>query len=616
MSGKVAELQMVLGEDSRENLAVSISNMYDEYNQLRTSWVAEKTELRNYIFATDTTKTTNAQLPWKNKTTLPKLCQIRDNLHANYMSALFPNDNWMRWEGYNESDATAQKKQAIEAYLSNKTREGGFRETVSQLLYDYIDYGNAFADVVYVNESVTDETGETIQGYVGPKVVRISPLDIIFNPTASSFDESPKITRYVKTIGEILSDLDDMPELDYDKNVLDEIINIRKNLSTYEAADINKAAGYRVDGFGDLATYYQSNYVELLEFEGSIYDFDSNTLLKNQIITIIDRRKVLRKKQNPSWMGKSYKTHVGWRTRPDNLYGMGPLDNLVGMQYRIDHLENLKADVFDLIAHPPLKIKGDVEEFEWEPNAEIFLGDDGDVEMLKPDTTALNADMQIEQLQQKMEELAGAPKQAMGIRTPGEKTAFEVQTLDNASSRIFQEKINHFEIMLLEPVLNRMLELSKRRLDATDVARVIDDDLGVEDFLNITKEDITARGNIRPIGSRHFAARAQLIQNLQSLLGGALGQAVAPHTSGKALSELLEELLQLERFKLFKFGIGVTEQQEVQRLAQAGAENVGTEGQVSLEEGAPNPAGQPSQEELMAMMAQAQGGGGQPPAVG
>jgi hypothetical protein len=41
---------------------------------------------------------------------------------------------------------------------------------------------------------------------------------------------------------------------------------------------------------------------------------------------------------------------------------MGPLDNLVGMQYRIDHLENLKADVFDLIAFPPLKIKGYVED--------------------------------------------------------------------------------------------------------------------------------------------------------------------------------------------------------------------------------------------------------------
>ena len=121
---------------------------------------------------------------------------------------------------------------------------------------------------------------------------------------------------------------------------------------------------------------------------------------------------------------------------------MGPLDNLVGMQYRLDHLENLKADVFDLIAHHVLKIKGHVEDFDYGPGETIYVGDEGDVEFMRPDVTALNADMQIDRLEAKMEDMVGAPKQAMGIRTPGEKTKFEVQTLDNASSRIFQSKIN------------------------------------------------------------------------------------------------------------------------------------------------------------------------------
>jgi hypothetical protein len=71
--------------------------------------------------------------------------------------------------------------------------------------------------------------------------------------------------------------------------------------------------------------------------------------------------------ENPSWLGKCPIFHAGWRERPDNLYAMGPLDNLVGMQYRIDHLENLKADVFDQIAYPILKIRGDVEDFDFEP---------------------------------------------------------------------------------------------------------------------------------------------------------------------------------------------------------------------------------------------------------
>ena len=94
---------------------------------------------------------------------------------------------------------------------------------------------------------------------------------------------------------------------------------------------------------------------------------------------------------------------------------MGPLDNLVGLQYRIDHLENLKADVFDQIAYPILKIKGgDVEDFVFEPGARIYLGDEGDVGYMSPDTTALQADLQIQNLADTMEEMAGAPRQGYG----------------------------------------------------------------------------------------------------------------------------------------------------------------------------------------------------------
>ena len=125
---------------------------------------------------------------------------------------------------------------------------------------------------------------------------------------------------------------------------------------------------------------------------------------------------------------------------------MGPLDNLVGMQYRIDHLENLKADAFDQIAVPLIKIKGLVEDFEFQPGERIYTGEDGDVEFLRPESSILQANLEIQELEAEMEIMAGAPREAMGIRTPGEKTAFEVQRLDAAASRTFQHKINAFEM--------------------------------------------------------------------------------------------------------------------------------------------------------------------------
>jgi hypothetical protein len=65
-----------------QKLAAFVTNKYVTWRGDRRVWEKDMKELRNYIFQTDTTQTTNSKLPWKNKTTVPKLCQLRDNLHA------------------------------------------------------------------------------------------------------------------------------------------------------------------------------------------------------------------------------------------------------------------------------------------------------------------------------------------------------------------------------------------------------------------------------------------------------------------------------------------------------------------------------------------------------
>ena len=257
------------------------------------------------------------------------------------------------------------------------------------------------------------------------------------------------------------------------------------------------------------------------------------------------------------------------------------LDNLVGMQYRIDHIENSKADAYDLAIQPPLKIKGDVPEFRWGPGEEILLGEDGDVqEMAKNAQWVVQANSEIQMIEQKMEEFAGAPKQAMGIRTPGEKTAYEVSQLQNAAGRIFQEKADNFEVSLEEPALNAMLECARRNM-SDDVVKVLDDDLAVEQFMGITKEDITATGILRPVGARHFAATAQLVQNLTQLSASSIGQLITPHLSTIKLAELIEDTLGLSRYDLVTPNIGIEEQIEQRRLVQDGQEQLQVEQQVA-----------------------------------
>ena len=570
MAGRTLDFEEFIG--TPDSLAKAIVSRYRDYDRYKNTWTEEKKELRNYIFATDTTKTTNSSLPWKNSTTIPKLTQIRDNLHANYMAALFPNDDWMLWEGDDEDSEAEAKRKVITAYMKNKLRQSNFINDVSRLVYDFIDYGNVFATTEYINEVRQDEeTGEIYPGYVGPKISRVSPYDIVINPTAESFELTPKIIRSIKSLGEVAADIQDHPEHGYLEKIFEKITNIRKSVAGLTSNDIHKTDGYQIDGFGSILNYYQSGYVELIELHGDIFDVEKNLLLKNHIITVVDRTHVIRKIPNPSWRGNSIR-HAGWRLRPDNLMAMGPLDNLVGMQYRIDHLENLKADVFDLIAHPVIKVKGFVEDFNYGPGEKIYVGEDGDVDFMRPDTMALNADMQIQLLENKMEEMAGAPRQAMGIRTPGEKTAFEVQTLDNAASRVFQNKVTYFERNFLEPLLNDMLELARRNMDVSDIVRVVDDEYGVALFETITPEDLAARGKIRPMGARHFASRANQFQNVLNLLNSAVGQdpAVNVHLSGIQIAKVVEGLLDIEKFQLVQPNIRIAEQMEPQQLLNAG----------------------------------------------
>jgi hypothetical protein len=578
MAGETLDIENIV---EPEVLAVEIANRWREWDTLRNTKIQEWKELRNYLYATDTKTTGNAMLPWSNTTTTPKLTQLMDNLHANYFASLFPQQKWMRFEASSIDSNVKAKRDTIQAYMENKVRQSDFVNTASDLIYDYIQYGNCFATVQWEDRYKIKEDGDYISQYVGPKVVRISPYDICFNPAASDFLKAPKIIKSIKTLGEIKRMIKDDPAKENMQAILDKMLHARAAVRGSDAT-FNKSEGYVADGFSSIQHYYESDYVEILTFYGDIFDYQNDELQVDRIITVVDRAYILTNEENPSWLGHAPVFHAGWRPRPDNLYAMGPLDNLVGMQYRIDHLENLKADVFDQIAYPVMKIRGDVEDFDFEPGTRIYLGEEGDVGYLVPDATALNADLQIQTLENKMEEMAGAPRQAMGIRTPGEKTAFEVQSLQNAASRIFEHKTAHFERVFLEPILNSMLETARRYMNFSDTIKVIDDATGVAFFRDITKDDIIASGKIVPVGARHFAERARRVQNLTQLFQiKAADPTVSAHLSGKEFAKIISE--ELGEASLFGENISVAEQLETQTQMQ-NAEVVNQENLMTQEE--------------------------------
>jgi hypothetical protein len=411
-------------------------------------------------------------------------------------------------------------------------------------------------------------------------------LDITFNPIARSFRDSPKIIRAIFTLGELkkfVSQLASVGDNMVDsKQVFEYLKSYRAQIMNSSGAgawDLHEKDTYlRVDGFTSFRHYIDSDCVELMFCYGDIYDKEADVLYENHIAVVADRHKLISLRPHPSFFGQAPLFHAGWRPRQDNLWAMGPLDNLVGMQYRIDHLENLKADAFDLLVFPPIKIKGYVGDFLWQPMEKIYIGDDGDVEPMPPDVRVLQTNIEIDQLSQKMEEMAGAPKEAMGFRNPGEKTMYEVQRLENAYSRIFKSKVSQFEEYILEPLLNAMLELAKRKVTATSIP-MFDDERKFTTFLDLDANSITGNGRIRPVAARHFAEKAEVVQNLTQFFTSPLGQdpAVLQHISSIRLATMIEELLQLEDYRMVQPFIRLSEQADSQSLANSHTERLAME---------------------------------------
>ena len=172
-----------------------------------------------------------------------------------------------------------------------------------------------------------------------------------------------------------------------------------------------------------------------------------------------------------------------------------------------------------------------------------------------------------------MEELAGAPRTAMGIRTPGEKTAFEVGALQNAAGRIFQHKAEKFEREFLQPLLNAMLEAARRNMDVSDTIRVIDEPTQLAIFEQITRADIKGNGKLRPVGASHFAERAQRVQNITQMLQLKADPTIGAHLSGKKVAEIIAT--ELGESSLFGDNIAIQEQLGTQKAVQdAEAQNV------------------------------------------
>jgi hypothetical protein len=522
-------------------IATMITDRYSQFQMYRTTNRDKWTELESYLYATDTTSLDGGSAH-DHTTHIPILASLKEELEAIVYSAVMPHEEFLGWRPYDrEANSIAVRRKVLE-YVRNRHVLNDFERTLRKLIQDLVMYGICFSKVCYVDERVNGV------GYVGPKPVRISPYDIVFDPTRTDFKSTPKILRQLLSVGEFIDMAQSIPH-EIDQSVVERVIDRRGSYTSLSKTELNKAKQYTPDGFTNMEAYYMSSMVEVLWFYGDVFDSDTKQYRKNRCAVVVDRVDLLVEYEEPN--PRIFKG--SWAEKPDNLWSQGPLDKVVGLNYQINHRENSKSDALDRYIHPDKVFMGDVEEVYNESTGQtIYLAPEGGgVRDLVPDTTVLTADLHQDRLMQHARTAAGLPPQLMGFRTPGEKTLGEVQNLDDAALRKFLHKAEQLELDLLEPMVKAEIDIGRENFHSV-IEAISTDEEGMPILLSITKADLSANGKLVPMGARRFKRQNQQMTMLNLLANSNLGNLTAAHLKTFNLAQAVEELGGFAQFELYE----------------------------------------------------------------
>tara|TARA_R100000541_G_scaffold58548_1_gene69946 strand:- start:2524 stop:4278 length:1755 start_codon:yes stop_codon:yes gene_type:complete len=551
---------ITLNYTDKGSLAGSLAGKWHEWNSARTQAMELWSEIDSYLHATDTSMLEGGD-SFDHKTHLPVLSELHEDLLAIVYSTMFPHDDWLGWKGFDINAITKAVRSKVLSYVKQCHSLNGFSQEMRKAVDDLVRYGNCFTQVHYQNQTLDTEEGVS-EGYIGPVVKRLSPFDIVFNPVASSFAKTPKLIRSLVTLGELVEFVDSIS--DEDLEVSDEQLKrllTRRTGSGNDYTERYKEKQFIPQGFGSIQEYYTSGYIELLWFYGDIFDDTTGDFHKKRCIVVADRDTVLldREESRPAIFKGS------WTARPDNLWSQGPLDKVVGINYMINHRENGKNDAIDKFIYPDRAYVGDVEEIydEVTGHTKYIMPEGGSVSDIRPDSTVLTFDNQIMMHRELARTSARLPQQLAGFRTAGEKTATEVQSLNDGAFRGFINKVAQVEEDLVEPMIQAEIRIAKDNF-ASIIKVLEEDEDGIMLTTSITEEDLSANGKLVPHGSRRFSRQLQQLSGLNQLANSNLIQVLGPHINTYQLSKTFEELNGFDKFGFVNKFASVDEQLEMQ----------------------------------------------------
>jgi hypothetical protein len=169
-----------------------------------------------------------------------------------------------------------------------------------------------------------------------------------------------------------------------------------------------------------------------------------------RLITVADRKVVLRDVPNPLWNGRM--PFIVCAAMPDGFQvaGISVVEALAQLQSMLWTLQNQRIDVLRLLANNITLIRADVDDldgFEWAPNAQWIVEDPAQVEQLRIDPTAAQITLQAESLLKgDLQNIMGGLPYNSGVNSDPiqQDTATGMSIITTIAQRIIQSRKQHY----------------------------------------------------------------------------------------------------------------------------------------------------------------------------
>ena len=349
-----------------QKLASKIVPIFDKYDENRQRQLLNIRELKNEIYLNKNFHNSN----WKNDISLPDIYELAQTLKSHLIENLYSNPESM-FDVVGINPQAQSLANSHKAMLVNMFDRMNLKNEMEKLVDSIVEAGEATLFIgwntkykkkrrpqtleeQFLNPTCDGFVVEDVVAYDGPSVKCIDPADFVFDiSNMQNFGSCAKIYRTYLNVNEIIDNKSNnmlSPEI---INELEQISSVKSlktlgNLSSFKIVD----GGYSTVYNSDLmkAKARKGNKLEVLEFYGDIQKPDG-TMLKNYLITVVARTKVVRFEPNPFVINPF--VHASVIEDPETKRGVSPLKVAMILSSISSEILNKQLDALSLTINPP-----------------------------------------------------------------------------------------------------------------------------------------------------------------------------------------------------------------------------------------------------------------------